>query len=1085
MEKIVDIHKKGEKIEETKKDIKKEEIKNTEIKKKKIKKKIIEKKDTEEEELQKVGEKEEFEELEENEKIEESEEMEEIEENEKDIIIKLDENLKKHIENKNFILNDKLKIKYKFLYNKISKTNLLNKLDIFYFDTYATIPYKNLYYLFFYKLIPVEINLIYKEETKNKTNKFAICSSYELLEYCKNNNYNPYIEINNDKYEFINLFKSFDIIKKITNLDKIILNQYYRYYDDYKNEKLPNIYPKDNSNLEPEKLSKFFELFFKFETKSNFEYWESQKRKEFISFILKYKTNQEIYCFKICGPSGIGKSMTLFLISKYFNNFLYYNLKTIRILKQDNDNVNIQNIITESCKYLNLNKTQIEKLSSLIEKNRCFPFFTCLKEIINFLIENKLFSVIILDQFKTDSIDKKEYNEILLLISNQKYKNVKLLICSSTNDKEIREECIKSFALKLFSLDQLNSKNQKYFFYINELYNNNEKGNTLYDTILYNFNHIPKYKNKFKYLKEEKDKSKKLNEELDITKQLSKDLKIVKENIETNLKKLYRIINEKDKTEEIITMKMIESLRYLFLNIGEKIKYERLEEFTRICSFKYYTFIFEENTFTINYSFPYMCEIINDIIDQHLEKYYEYKLNDEHSGSANSDFFELFSGKSLKTGILELPESKNSICIRVNEIVEMKEFSRTEKDNLIQNEIYSSVEQLRVKKDDFKGENKEINEELNDMKLLLSINNLINYNDENIDYHKLQYINKLNNEYDIFGNKNHGDMSIFINQKNQRGKKLDLAYVYGLKEEKTFIGFQMKAYDEESSHDCKFDLTKDNLKRALEPMIINIKYLMNMNIKSWHFIAIILYDKRKEEGKRFFKKMVKICENNGLEYIFYEPFENKFYNRYLGHITKFIPNQFSNLDNNIESILPINIMYDLAIDKYMNNFSNYMINNKLDKVNYIKEGLNSLINRKRERTKNSALTVQEKKEDIKNALNDILNNIKIKFGFNPIKFVGAYEFLNTYNIPEPKNNYFFLIPSDEKDIYIILFNIKDMEEVYYKYNTALNIDIMYTNKKKEKNIVSIDTSYVSKTINKKEKFYVFKFWTKENKKRNN
>ena len=60
-----------------------------------------------------------------------------------------------------------------------------------------------------------------------------------------------------------------------------------------------------------------------------------------------------------------------------------------------------------------------------------------------------------------------------------------------------------------------------------------------------------------------------------------------------------------------------------------------------------------------------------------------------------------------------------------------------------------------------------------------------------------------------------------------------------------------------------------------------------------------------------------------------------------------------------------------------------------------------------------------------------------------------------------------------------------MEEVYYKYNTALNIDIMYTNKKKEKNIVSVDTSYVSKTINKKEKFYVFKFWTKENKKRNN
>lgn len=42
-------------------------------------------------------------------------------------------------------------------------------------------------------------------------------------------------------------------------------------------------------------------------------------------------------------------------------------------------------------------------------------------------------------------------------------------------------------------------------------------------------------------------------------------------------------------------------------------------------------------------------------------------------------------------------------------------------------------------------------------------------------------------------------MSIFINQKNQRGKKLDFAYIYGNKDNKTFIGFQMKAYNMENS----------------------------------------------------------------------------------------------------------------------------------------------------------------------------------------------------------------------------------------------------------------------------------------------
>ena len=132
-------------------------------------------------------------------------------------------------------------------------------------------------------------------------------------------------------------------------------------------------------------------------------------------------------------------------------------------------------------------------------------------------------------------------------------------------------------------------------------------------------------------------------------------------------------------------MKMIECLRYLYLNINEKIDYERLEEFSRICSFKYYTFKFEKNYFIINYSFSYMNDIVNDIINKHLEDFYKYKINNELSSSVNVDFFELFSGKSLKKRILKLPESENSICVKVNEIVEMKEFSIDELGDSINN----------------------------------------------------------------------------------------------------------------------------------------------------------------------------------------------------------------------------------------------------------------------------------------------------------------------------------------------------------------------------------------------------------------
>ena len=274
---------------------------------------------------------------------------------------------------------------------------------------------------------------------------------------------------------------------------------------------------------------------------------------------------------------------------------------------------------------------------------------------------------------------------------------------------------------------------------------------------------------------------------------------------------------------------------------------------------------------------------------------------------------------------MKLPESDDHICLEVNEIVKMNELSINELDDIIKFEIKSNLEKYLVKKEDFIEDKKEISKELKGRNLLLTLNDIINYNDKNIEYYKLQYLSTLNDEYYINGNIKLGDMSIFINQKNQRGKKIDLAYVYGKKENKTFIGFQMKAYDEGSSHDCNFDSTRNNLKKVLAPMIVNIKYLMGMNIKYWHYVVIILLDKQKEEGKQFFKKIVERCQNNGLDYIFYEPYENQFYNRNLNQISNFIPNQFSNLDDNIENILPINIMNDINIDQYMENFSDYMI----------------------------------------------------------------------------------------------------------------------------------------------------------------
>ena len=1008
--------------------------------------------------------------LEKNNDVKEKE-KEIIERNEKEegegiekVVIELGKDLENHIKNKIFSLNEKIKFSFTFLYKKMSRKSFFKNIYIFYSDSYASTSFNEIDYIFFYKLIPVEVDFIYQDALNNEIEKFSICSTYELMEYSEVKKCKPYLKIDNNKYEFNYIFETNDP-EKLANLDKIKLVQDYRNYDDYKKENPPTTFPKNNEQLEPEKLSKFFDLFFKFETKSNFEYWYTKKRDYLIYFIIvKFIPKTKIYCLKICGPSGIGKSMTLFLISRYYRNILYYNLKTIRLLNEQKDDLKIQNILVESCKYLNLSSEQETELSSLIKKNRFFSFFLILKKIVNFLINNEILSAIILDQFKYDSIDEENYNEISLLISKQEVKKVKLLICSSTNDKEIRNECIKSWKDKIFFLRQYNENTQQHYFYIDELCEENEKENDHYGLVLDSFNYIPKYKNKFKYLKDKGNTN-------ETTAKLNQDLIIIKEKIKENLKKLYSLINENE-SQEIITMKMLGNLRYLSLNINKRLDYKKIEEFANICSFKYFKFKFEENYFSINYNFPYINEIINEIINTHLQEFFQYQRKNEHFGSASSDFFELFSGKSIKDGVLKLPESSDPVCVKVNEIVEMKEFIKSSLDDLMKKKINADLTKYTAKESDFEEKKKKIEKELEERNFLLNLDKYINYNDRSIDYYRLQYINNLKKDYDILGNHMISDMSVFINQDNQRGRMLDLAYVYGKKDNKTFIGFQMKAYDEESSHDIKFDYTKNDIKMSLQPMIINIKYLMGMEIKSWNYVTIILYDKGKEEGKQYFKKIVNLCEKNGLEYIFYEPYENQFYNRKFEKIKEFSPTVMSNLDNN-EDILPINIMNDFRIDKYMKDFSDYMKEKKYNNADYIEEGLTSLINKKRKRDKSDYENKKQKKNEIKQVLFEITSHIEVKFHFNYIKFVGAYKFLITANIPYPKENYLFLITSNDEDIYYIsIKNQYDVEE-YYKYNFKLATENYY--EKDSKIITKIDPCSMRVNINMKEKFYVFKY----------
>ena len=74
-------------------------------------------------------------------------------------------------------------------------------------------------------------------------------------------------------------------------------------------------------------LSNFFYDFFKWDNQSNsnFNFWETNERNNFISEIDEFKFNDEQYLYKIFGPSSIGKSMTLFMFSRKNPNIICLN----------------------------------------------------------------------------------------------------------------------------------------------------------------------------------------------------------------------------------------------------------------------------------------------------------------------------------------------------------------------------------------------------------------------------------------------------------------------------------------------------------------------------------------------------------------------------------------------------------------------------------------------------------------------------------------------------------------------------------------------------------------------------------------
>ena len=139
--------------------------------------------------------------------------------------------------------------------------------------------------------------------------------------------------------------------------------------------------------------------------------------------------------------------------------------------------------------------------------------------------------------------------------------------------------------------------------------------------------------------------------------------------------------------------------------------------------------------------------------------------------------------------------------------------------------------------------------------------------------------------------------NILIEQTQTNGRCLDSAFLYGDENDKTLICLQMKFYEKSTtvSSKDKDKLNKPYIKSVCYKALSNIYLNYGIRVTNWHYILILHFD---NETNSFNTNFVKICVDNDLEYIFYDPIQSQFYNKEKKEINIFNMNFLTNLNNN-------------------------------------------------------------------------------------------------------------------------------------------------------------------------------------------
>ena len=729
---------------------------------------------------------------------------------------------------------------------------------------------------------------IYKEPIKasfqvgNKNYSFLLNSDMDMQTYCHIFN----LDINNLFFENGKAFKN---NCRFIRSDKNEINLIYKTKKKLTFPEAPFFFRNSKINYKVNEYSNYYKDYFgdNIEPNTLFKYEHTETRE--IIFKNIYSLFQsDLIKFKFTGPFNIGKSITLLQYSRLNDDVFYINLKLLS-KKEERDCYMI--LLEEFSRAEDFTDTIYKIIETSYEKGKN-PIESLL-EIMQYLSGKNFIYIFIFDQYKINSFTPIQ-EEFIKKLKN----NIKIVYCSSINNKNIRDECIltwKTFGKSIIKLNKVNNGQEYYYYYSNIYTQTFNKDEPIIDQI--------SKINRFKKLYKENDKE-------------DKKISIVNNHINDKMKKFAKQINA--------SLDFV--LIYIKSIINKKYSIRNIESILNYCPLKYLVVEFpDEENFEIKMQFTFLRPIINRrLLSEEVDNYFKNEKYAKlliESETIKGNYFEEAVKIGLKNNI-NLPEQIDN-TIEVKEIATLEEINKnsldyyyleeenSQDDDDSSDEMSNDSDEINIQTVKAKIEKIKIgkrkNEKINieEIDKILSKFNIDNNNNiksnpfsENIEYHRFNEILKLyKGKYNIkkLGKNYDGNKTYFLEQKKRTGKTLDCALLYGKEKEKTFIGFQIKCYFEETTSLPLKAKNKLEIKRSIKKILINSMYLLNCKITSWHYY-LVFYINKERKNYNVNKSMIEDMRKKNIEVIYYDPVNKAFYDINKKIITDLKLTSNSNLD---------------------------------------------------------------------------------------------------------------------------------------------------------------------------------------------